>query len=75
MQTRSWDGQDGQKKYRTEIVADRVQFGNRSNAPAQSSPVGSKSQPASEDSSAKDIPPVDTIEYPEEEINPDDIPF
>src|SRR5689334_4070466 len=30
MQTRSWDGQDGQKKYRTEIVADRVQFGPRS---------------------------------------------
>ena len=29
MQTRSWDGQDGQKKYRTEIVADRVQFGPR----------------------------------------------
>src|SRR3989338_9198769 len=26
MQTRSWDGQDGQKKYRTEIVADRIQF-------------------------------------------------
>ncbi|HEY4494710.1 MAG TPA: single-stranded DNA-binding protein, partial [Candidatus Paceibacterota bacterium] len=30
MQTRSWDGQDGQKKYRTEIVADRIQFGNKS---------------------------------------------
>src|SRR3954466_9503681 len=29
MQTRSWDAQDGQKKYRTEIVADRVQFGPR----------------------------------------------
>jgi single-strand DNA-binding protein len=29
MQTRSWE-QDGQKKYRTEIVADRVQFGPRS---------------------------------------------
>src|SRR5438045_6998517 len=29
MQTRSWDGPDGQKKYRTEIVADRVQFGPR----------------------------------------------
>src|SRR3712207_5859450 len=29
MQTRSWDGPDGQKKYRTEIVADRIQFGPR----------------------------------------------
>src|SRR5580692_4076174 len=30
MQTRSWEGKDGEKKYRTEIVADRVQFGPRS---------------------------------------------
>ncbi len=72
MQTRSWDGQDGQKKYRTEIVADRVQFGNRSS--------GSSSQSATKgDSSASDnVPkdaPSDTIDYPEEEINPDDIPF
>jgi single-strand DNA-binding protein len=28
LQTRSWEA-DGQKKYRTEIVADRVQFGDR----------------------------------------------
>jgi len=28
LQTRSWES-DGQKKYRTEIVADRVQFGDR----------------------------------------------
>ena len=27
MQTRSWDTADGQKKYRTEVVADTVQFG------------------------------------------------
>ena len=27
IQTRSWDGQDGQKRYRTEIIAERVQFG------------------------------------------------
>ena len=27
MQTRSWDGADGKKNYRTEVVADRVQFG------------------------------------------------
>src|SRR3989344_3179019 len=29
MQTRSWDAPDGTKKYRTEIIADRVQFGTR----------------------------------------------
>ncbi|HUE75636.1 MAG TPA: single-stranded DNA-binding protein [Chloroflexota bacterium] len=26
LQTRSWEGQDGQKKYRTEVVANEVQF-------------------------------------------------
>jgi single-strand DNA-binding protein len=31
--TRSWE-QDGQKKYRTEIVADRVQFGPKSSKEA-----------------------------------------
>ncbi|MHB1330915.1 MAG: single-stranded DNA-binding protein, partial [Minisyncoccota bacterium] len=30
MQTRSWEGTDGKKNYRTEIVADRVQFGPKS---------------------------------------------
>lgn len=64
MQTRSWDGQDGQKKYRTEIVADRVQFG----------PKGSGSGGGSgENKPTKGE--ADAIEYPEEEINPDDIPF
>ena len=32
IQTRSYDGQDGQKRYVTEVVADNVQFlGSRSN--------------------------------------------
>lgn len=29
LQTRSWDGQDGQKRYRTEVVAERVLFMDR----------------------------------------------
>ncbi len=29
LQTRSWDGQDGQKRYRTEVVANEVQFLDR----------------------------------------------
>ena len=28
LQTRSWDGQDGQKHYRTELIAETVQFLN-----------------------------------------------
>jgi len=29
LQTRSWDGPDGQKRYRTEVIADRVLFLDR----------------------------------------------
>jgi single-strand DNA-binding protein len=71
MQTRSWE-QDGTKKYRTEIIADRVQFGPKSNGAGGSSnfsPASSASAPVEKTS---DIP---QIEYPEDEINPEDIPF
>lgn len=69
MQTRSWDDAAGVKKYRTEIVADRIQFGPRK----EGSAGGSYSAPASAPSD--DRKALDTIEYPEEEINPEDIPF
>lgn len=70
MQTRSWDDASGSKKYRTEIIADRIQFGPRKEggtggfAPASSDHVDDDHKKA-----------MDTIEYPEEEINPEDIPF
>jgi single-strand DNA-binding protein len=73
MQTRSWDAADGSKKYRTEIVADRVQFGPRAAAGGASAPSQAPSRSAEP---SQDLPPMDTIEYPDEgEINPDDIPF
>jgi len=71
IQTRSWDAQDGTKRYRTEIVADRIQFGPKSgsggtyNAPA--------AQPSQDASAGKQDAPA--IDYPEEEINAEDIPF
>jgi len=72
LQTRSWDGQDGQKRYRTEIVADRVQFGPKRSG-GGGSPMSSPAQeaPANLGEGGK----VPEIEYPEEDINPDDIPF
>ena len=79
MQTRSWDAADGSKRYRTEIVADRVQFGPRASGDtgAPSAPrAASAEASASQASQGKqDAPPMDTIEYPEEDINPEDIPF
>lgn len=64
LQTRSWD-KDGVKMYRTEIIASPfgIQFGNK--------PQGSQSQASASTSSSDDGVP----EYPEEEINPEDIPF
>lgn len=67
LQTRSWE-KDGQKQYRTEIVADRVQFG-----PKNSGGGFSNNAPASESGSDNKEPSVP--DYPEEEINPEDIPF
>ncbi|PJE73459.1 MAG: single-stranded DNA-binding protein [Candidatus Terrybacteria bacterium CG10_big_fil_rev_8_21_14_0_10_41_10] len=70
IQTRNWNAQDGSKKSRTEIVAERVQFGPRKQGGSLTQGEGANSggtpQKAEE---------LETIEYPEEEINPDDIPF
>jgi single-strand DNA-binding protein len=67
LQTRSWE-KDGQKHYRTEIIADRVQFGPRgSSAPSSANNTSGNSGP---DDRAPGLP-----DYPEEEINPEDIPF
>lgn len=73
MQTRSWDDADGNKKYRTEIVADRVQFGTRNDAPSSSN----YNSGASNKTEGVDKAPVDDgqIDYPDEDINPEDIPF
>jgi single-strand DNA-binding protein len=75
IQTRSWE-QDGQKKYRTEIIAETVQFGPRTGGgPSTSSGQGGeRSAPASSAPAAK-APKEDAIEYPSEDINPEDIPF
>jgi len=71
MQTRSWD-KDGVKQYRTEVIADRVQFGPKgsgSGAPAANAGATAAADSGS-DRNASVLP-----DYPEEEINPEDIPF
>jgi single-strand DNA-binding protein len=71
MQTRSWDAADGTKKYRTEIVADRVQFGPRASGATNSvRPTTTKTSVGE-----TEAPSIDTIDYPEEDIKPEDIPF
>ena len=74
MTTRSWDDKEtGKKMYRTEIVAENVQFGPKkdsSNFNADSaSPV---KEPAQEKASFEDN--LGTIDYGDS-LNPEDIPF
>jgi single-strand DNA-binding protein len=68
LQTRSWE-QDGVKRYKTEIVADAFQFG---------ADGGTKGAATGAGAAAAATPAVasgNAPEYPEEEINPEDIPF
>ena len=78
IQTRSWDAQDGQKKYRTEIVLEGFQFGPKAGGSADGQGGGAMRSNGIGDGEApqKSAPAdLDTIEYPEEEINLEDIPF
>jgi single-strand DNA-binding protein len=68
LQTRSWE-KDGVKHYRTEIVADRVQFGPRTGGESGVAPAAA----APTDGAEAKAPAAP--EYPEEDINPEDIPF
>ena len=74
MQTRSWE-QNGEKKYRTEVIADTVQFGPRSSGGGSAAGGSSRSQQPED---MDDAPPPSAgpgIDYPKDDINPDDIPF
>ncbi len=55
LRTRSWEGQDGQRRFRTEIHANRVIFLDRRAVSA--------------------LPEGEIPEEPEEEIEPDNLPF
>ena len=76
LQTRSWDGPDGAKRYRTEIVADRVQFGPKGGGSGGNfgGEKGESAAPAPRGNQEKHEE-LETIEYPEEDIDPKDIPF
>ncbi len=72
IQTRSWDAQDGTKRYRTEIVADRIQFGPKSGTSSGYNKADDSSLDSNKETKKEEVP---SIEYPEEEINAEDIPF
>ena len=72
LQTNSWE-KDGVKHYRTEIVADNFQFGDGgggNNANASTTESGTNTSGKGDGGAAPVLP-----EYPQEDINPEDIPF
>lgn len=82
IQTRSWEA-EGKKNYRTEIVVDNFQFGPQAGGTgggagaggaAAGGGYGAASQSRSGEES-QDRGSDDAIQYPDEEINPEDIPF
>jgi single-strand DNA-binding protein len=66
LQTRSWEGQDGKKNYRTEIIAENMIMLGRPGAGG----TGSSPMPA-----AKAEQPEPKSELPEIQIDNDDLPF
>ena len=78
IQTRSWDSPEKGKQYRTEIVAESVTFGSRTSGAASASseaPSGARWGGYSDAEAPLKAPKEDGIDYPTEDINPDDIPF
>lgn len=78
IQTRSWQDQSGNKRYRTEIVAESMQMGPRSGesgasaAPTAPSPSAAEEIPIIE---TEELPSTESDEEKEEGVNVKDIPF
>jgi len=70
LQTRSWQDQQGNKHWRTEVIAERIQLG-----PRLSMAASSKEERNAEQGPPEEVTPI--IELPEEkeEIDVKDIPF
>ena len=73
LKTRSWEDQSGQKKYKTEIIAERMQMGPKGagSSPAEGTDLASP-EAGTDQAQAEEIP---TIQEGEEEITPEDLPF
>ena len=79
LSTRSWDDATGQKRYRTEVVAEEVIF---LDAPKDKDKVSegvesniSEGESLSSAGQTKDVPSVKSEFESEEEVNAEDIPF
>ena len=83
LQTRSWDDKEGQKKYRTEIIADNMIMLGGKASPGGSAPMSSPAprpapammnKPAEDASQSAPTEELPTIQQGED-VSVDDIPF
>ncbi|MES2994432.1 MAG: single-stranded DNA-binding protein [Patescibacteria group bacterium] len=78
LQTRSWES-EGKKNYKTEIIVDTFQFGPQAGGAAGGGNAGGYAAGgAAAGAGASEMAgnsAAEAIQYPEEEINPEDIPF
>lgn len=75
LQTRNWEDKDTKKKmYRTEINLEKFEFGAKPNGASNFNSVENNSQKETV-SENKSESGDSKINYPEETINPEDIPF
>jgi single-strand DNA-binding protein len=74
LQTRSWDGQDGKKNYRTEIVADNMIMLGRPGGSQGGSPAGVPMESQQSAAPARQSTPA-VESTPEIQIDDSDIPF
>ena len=72
LKTRSWDDPSGVKKYRTEIVLDNFQFGPKASGTPNPQSNSSENQTNSKENMNDDL---ESIEYPDDDVNTEDIPF
>lgn len=75
LQTRSWDGQDGKKNYRTEIVADNmIMLDGGAGSSDMSAPSRGNSAPSdsmNQEAPSEELPTI----IQGEDLNVEDIPF
>lgn len=69
LQTRSWEDKDGIKRYRTEIIAEAMQLGPKSQSNQQKE-IGTEQPQKQAQKTEEEIPTVE-----EEEINVKDLPL
>lgn len=77
LQTRSWEGQDGAKRYKTEIIADNIiVLASRGSQQEESFPEESNPvEKISKGSNKKDLVEPDSKNDDSEEIDIEEIPF